>query len=106
MVLELCQKEQLVIATGGGAPCYDDMMDLMNAAGTTVYIQMSPPALRDRLLHSRTERPLIKGKSAEELLDYISSMLSSREPYYQKAHVKVDGCHLDAAALQQAIALH
>lgn len=96
---ELCRREKLVIATGGGAPCHSQIMDLMNTHGTTIYIQLSPEALRDRLIRSKTERPLIKGKSESELLNFISSLLQKREIFYKQATHIVDGMNLQAEAL-------
>ena len=82
--------DNAVVATGGGAPCVGDNMERLMALGTTVYLKMSPLALRDRLLHVRVVRPKIVGKSPEELLDYVTELLSVREPYYLRAKVVVD----------------
>lgn len=79
-----------VVATGGGAPCVGDNMERLMALGTTVYLKMSPLALRDRLLHVRVVRPKIVGKSPEELLEYVTELLAEREPYYGRARVVVD----------------
>ncbi len=79
-----------VVATGGGAPCVGDNMERLMALGTTVYLKMSPLALRDRLLHVRVVRPKIVGKSPEELLEYVTELLAEREPYYSRARVVVD----------------
>ena len=79
-----------VVATGGGAPCVGDNMDRLLALGTTIYLKMSPEALRDRLLHVRVVRPKIVGKNPEELLTYITDLLAEREPYYSRAGVVVD----------------
>jgi shikimate kinase len=94
ILLELSQHEKLVIATGGGAPCHGDMMEIMNAHGTTIYIKLSPEALQERLLHSSTERPLIKEKSPHELLEFISTLLEEREEYYNRATFVIDGLNL------------
>ena len=100
---ELCRRDKLVIATGGGAPCHSQMMDLMNSHGCTIYIYLSPEALRDRLTRSRTERPLIKGKSESELLDFISSLLQKREIFYKQATHIVNGINLQADALARLL---
>jgi shikimate kinase len=99
ILLELCSKDKVVISTGGGAPCHNDMMQLMNDHGTTVYLKLSPEALKNRLLNSRTERPLIKGKTEDELIDYIQSTLTEREFYYTQANHSVDGADLKTEEL-------
>jgi len=99
ILLELCSREKLVISTGGGAPCHSGMMDLMNANGCTIYLKLSPGALQDRLMRSKTERPLIKGKSEPELLEFISILLEEREKFYEQATHIVDGINLRSEEL-------
>lgn len=99
ILLELCRREKVVISTGGGAPCHNDLIDIMNQNGTTIYIELTPSALKDRLLHSRTERPLIKGKSEQELLHYITGKLKEREPFYRRARFIINGTSLRAEGL-------
>ncbi|PID93172.1 MAG: shikimate kinase [Bacteroidetes bacterium] len=96
ILLELCNRNNVVISTGGGAPCRDDMMDIMNASGQTVYLQLDPAILCKRLLESRTRRPLIEGLGPKELEDYVSRTLKKRESYYRQAAYIVDGSSLDA----------
>ena len=62
-------------------------MELMNRAGTTIYLQAEPEELADRLSASKTVRPLIAGKSREELVPFIREHLSRREGYYESARV-------------------
>jgi shikimate kinase len=99
ILLELCSREKLVIATGGGAPCHSHLMELMNANGTTIYIQLSPETLKNRLIQSRTPRPLIKGKSEIELLEFIKTLLQKREKFYNSAFHIVDGIDLQSKTL-------
>lgn len=94
ILLELCKRDRLVVSTGGGAPCHSDMMHIMNEQGTTIYIKLPAEALSDRLLHSPTERPLIKGKSETELLEFISILLAEREHYYNQARHSINGVNL------------
>jgi shikimate kinase len=103
ILTELCQRENLVISTGGGAPCHSNLMDLMNSHGTSIYIQLSPEALKDRLLRSRTERPLIKGKSESELLEFIKSLLEKREIFYKQATHIIDGMNVQTEELARLL---
>lgn len=96
---ELSQGEKVVISTGGGAPCRAGMMDLMNAHGSTVYLKLTPEALLRRLINSRTERPLIRGKSEADLLEFIKSLLERREAFYLRARHVVDGISIKAEEL-------
>jgi shikimate kinase len=91
---EIVKTDNIVVACGGGTPCYSDNMLFMKEKGQTVYLEMPVGALINRLRNSYGERPLIKGKSKEELRNYISSTLAEREKYYQKAHYTVNALNL------------
>jgi shikimate kinase len=83
-----------IIATGGGAPCFQDNMDFMNRHGRTIYLRVSPEVLAKRLLPARDHRPLIAGKSETELLDFIRTKLSERETWYNQAQIIADTSEL------------
>jgi len=92
MLAEVADFENVVIATGGGAPCFFDNIELMNKAGLTVYIKMTPEQLAFRLEHSRAgKRPLIAGKTGEELRHFIEDGLLQREQFYLQANIIVAG---------------
>ena len=86
---ELSVFDDVVIATGGGAPCFFDNMDLMNRTGKTIFLNIDPQILAYRLIHSKTERPLIQGKSKEELTQFINESLEKRKPFYEKAELHI-----------------
>lgn len=91
--------ENMVIATGGGAPCYHDNMDWMKREGRVVYLHMEPKALANRLKNSKSDRPLLNGLNEEELLAFITERLAGREVFYRKAHFIVSGLDLTAEKL-------
>ncbi len=103
ILLELCSRDKLVISTGGGAPCHSQNMDLMNANGCTIYLSLSPLALQNRLIRSSTERPLIKGKSETELLEFITGLLEQREKFYEQATHSVNGISLRSEELAKLL---
>jgi len=86
-LLEVSQFENVVVGTGGGAPCFFDNMEVMNNNGVTVYIAPDTDVLATRLLKSKTERPLIVGKSPEELISFINNALLKRAPFYEKSKI-------------------
>ena len=87
---EMANRSDVVVATGGGAPCYGDNMDFIVSHGKAVYLKMTPPALQQRLLHAKAVRPKIVGKGPEELLAYIEELLAEREPFYGRANIVVN----------------
>lgn len=99
----IASRENTVVSTGGGLPCFGDNMAWMNANGITVYLRLSPEALHQRLLHAREERPLIKEKSRDELLEYIRITLIEREHYYQQSAIVAEGLNTNIRSLAEKI---
>jgi len=93
------EMKKVVVATGGGTPCHHNGIGNINRHGISVFLDMPPAVIADRLIHARRKRPLVEGKSGKELTKYIKEKLSERLSCYQKAMIKVDALHLDIAAL-------
>ena len=85
MLHEVAEFEDVIISCGGGTPCFFDNMDYLNQQGDVVYLKATPDVLYKHLLMAKVERPLLKGKSPEELIAYIAEHLKEREPFYSKA---------------------
>lgn len=100
---ELAQFTDIVIATGGGAPCFFDNIDQMNKSGKTIYMNIHPAILADRLLSSKTERPLIKGKSRDELVNFIDETLKKRNVFYTQAKFQITQPDIDLEYLEKII---
>jgi len=98
-------KNNCVIATGGGTPCFYDNMDWMNDNGITIFIQMHPKSLHQRLINARKKRPLVEQKSADEVFNYINKELKIRNTYYQQAKLTVKGENLQASEIAYQIKL-
>ncbi len=95
--------KKVVIATGGGTPCYYKAIDKINDNGLSIYLEMSPSALSDRLINAKRIRPLILNKSKEELQTFISHKLKERESFYKKARLIVNGLSVNVKELSQTI---
>ena len=95
MLHEVAEFENVVLSCGGGTPCFFDNMDYMNQQGDVVYLKARPEVLYKHLMMGKTERPLIKGKSKEELMDFIKEQLQKREPFYTKARFTLDVSLMD-----------
>lgn len=85
MLHEVADFENVMVACGGGTPCFFDNMDYMNSRGTTIMLDAPLPVLHRRLSEGRAKRPLIAGKSDEELMGFITAALDARMPHYSKA---------------------
>ena len=95
MLHEVAEFEDVVISCGGGTPCFFDNMDYLNQQAQVVYLRCEPEVLRMHLLMGKGDRPLLKGKTPEELVGYIREQLEYREQFYTKARYTLDVTLMD-----------
>ncbi len=88
---KLCLKENAVIAVGGGTPCFNENMELMNKSGKTIFIDSPLDFLIQRLRYRTADRPLLANKKYSELVDFITQNYEERLPFYQQAQHKIVG---------------
>jgi len=84
-----------VISTGGGTPCFFDNMQWMKDNGATIFVRVSPLTSFHRIMNAKRKRPLVYGKSEEELCQYVENHYDSRLPYYEQADFTVKGENLN-----------
>ena len=93
---EICRRgEVAIIACGGGTPCFGDNLDIMRRAGVTVWLDADLDRLAERLAVGADQRPLARGKSLDELRDFIADTLAKRRPYYSRAELRLDASRLE-----------
>lgn len=90
-IQSLTPNSKLIISTGGGLPCFNDNMFRLNNLGLTFYLKLSPFELSKRLKDAKQVRPLLLNKSDEELLIYVTELLSLREIFYNQANFTLKG---------------
>ena len=95
MLRNLPSDTNRVISTGGGTPCYENNMEYMLETGLTIYLKLTPGQLKSRLSGTNGERPLIKDLGDEGLLSFIEQKLASREKWYNRAELTVNGFDTD-----------
>ena len=78
----------LVVATGGGTPCFFDNMAFIKANGISLFINVPPAELAQRiLLHGKDDRPLLSGVT--QLEKELEERLRVRLPFYTQADFTV-----------------
>jgi shikimate kinase len=100
------KKRNVIIATGGGLPCFHDNMQWMNEHGITVYMEASAAFLFHRLVKEKKSRPLISKLTDIELMIYITETLAARRDFYSKAAVTVNAETITPAKLVAALRKH
>jgi shikimate kinase len=90
-----CSSEKdFVMATGGGAPCYGDNMQVIKKAGVSVFLDVPAKEITSRILNTDlSTRPLFAGVHPENLKDNIEFMRSQRLPFYRQALLTVGSGH-------------
>lgn len=89
----------LIVACGGGTPCFGGNMELMNSKGLTVRLVTSEKVIIRRLVAERSSRPLVARLSAGvELERYVSENMARREAYYSRAAASFDSSRLESEA--------
>lgn len=76
----LIDQDHLVVATGGGLPCHNNLMELMNEMGETVFLDAAEETLLKRLELQTKQRPLLH--SNQSLSKIITSQLAERISTY------------------------
>lgn len=82
--------EDIIVATGGGAPFHADNMEWMQANGKVVYLKASVDYLFNRLKHAYTERPLLKSDTEAALYEKTVTLFGQRKEIYMQAPYIID----------------
>lgn len=95
--------KDFVMATGGGAPCYANNMEVINKSGISVFLDVPAKEITARILKTDlSSRPLFAGVHPENLKDNIEFMRSQRLPFYRQARLTVGPAH-SVAEVEQLI---
>ena len=88
---------RLIVGCGGGTPCHGRNLDRMLEEGTVVWLKANRERTLSRLIEFQATRPLLAGKSVEELAIFADIHLAERTPCYSRAHRCFDSSYLDTA---------
>lgn len=86
--------KKIVIALGGGTPCYsNNMLAIQNAKTVSIYLKAKIKTLTNRLLEQKIKRPLLDRIENKELDTFVAKHLFERNPYYEQANftIEIDG---------------
>ena len=82
----ITEKEQMILSTGGGTPCYGDNLMLMKSSSAKVfYLKASINTLAARLIDEKSTRPLIQSIGEQNLPEFIGKHLFERNIFYLQA---------------------
>ena len=100
---ELCQLEDIVLATGGGAILSASIRARLKKTGTVFYLKASIEILLQRT-KGDTNRPLLKTSDQQQT---IAALLQQREPLYREVsdHIIITDRHTANWAVEQVLNL-
>lgn len=90
--------DNLIVSTGGGAPCFFNNMQLMNEKGLTIYLNRNKEKTIWRLLKGQYKRPLIAQLNQEELEKFYDEKLATRKQFYEQAKLHVGDADVEEIA--------
>jgi len=82
---DLCRRERLVLAAGGGAPLREENRRAMKAAGPVGWLRALPETIHQRMAADATTAVRRPNLTAGGGLAEIVELLRRREPIYQEA---------------------
>lgn len=85
LLQQLNPEKNIVISTGGGMPCFQQNIQLMNQKGLTIYLNRDKETILQRLKKGIDKRPILKGLSEEELASFYDKKIEERKTYYEQA---------------------
>lgn len=101
LIGELCRREGILLATGGGAVLQEENRVALRQTGIVIYLHASLDHLWQRTRHD-SRRPLLQADNPREILQ---ALLETRDPLYrQTADVVVETGRQSASKLVHDIA--
>ena len=101
---QLVAERRIVLASGGGAPCFYDNMEFIKSLGVSIFLDVPASELARRIEnHGKDDRPVLSG--ALSLEAELAKKIEERRPFYAQANVTIEG-KADVTELVEAIAAY
>jgi shikimate kinase len=96
--------DDVVLATGGGTPCFLDNMILINASGLSIFLDTTVSEIASRMMNTElAKRPLFAGQDISTIAGRVQEMRMARIHFYAQARVTLSGDHLNAPSIAEEI---
>jgi shikimate kinase/3-dehydroquinate synthase len=93
---------RVVLATGGGTPCFLGGMEELLQAGTVLWLDANTGTLTDRVLTGETERPLL-GQTRQDVVQRLDEVANERLLTYARADFRLDANRPAKEVLAEAL---
>lgn len=97
---KLDSSESLVLATGGGAPCFNENMERINQNAISVFLDVPFSQIIQRMTTSEVAlRPLFNGLDSGEITTKLMDLYTGRVFYYKQAKITLQGKNISPELL-------
>jgi shikimate kinase len=99
----LAKDEKIVLALGGGTPCYGNNMEEINKNDAiSIYLEGGTATMIERLIRKKAKRPLIASLGNDKIPEFVAKHLFERRPFYEQAKmtIKIDNKTKKEVALE------
>lgn len=98
---ETSTQKGIVLASGGGTPCFFDNMHVIKQMGVSIFLDVPAEDLARRIEnHGKDDRPILSG--ATSLVDTLQNRITDRLPYYTQADFTLMG-EIDVSHLLEVL---
>ncbi len=98
---ETSSQKGIVLASGGGTPCFFDNMEVIKEMGVSIFLDVPAEDLARRIEnHGKDDRPILSG--ATSLVDTLQNRITDRLPYYTQADFTLKG-EIDVSHLLEVL---
>jgi len=98
---ETSTQKGIVLASGGGTPCFFDNMHVIKQMGVSIFLDVPAEDLARRIEnHGKDDRPILSG--ATSLVDTLQNRITDRLPYYTQADFTLKG-EIDVSHLLEVL---
>jgi shikimate kinase len=80
--------KSFVMATGGGAPCFHNGIEVMNETGISIFLDVDVEQLLERVKNNK-DRPLLHATDLHEKQNKLKSLYEKRLSVYRQAHLDI-----------------
>jgi shikimate kinase len=88
-----------ILATGGGAPCFNNNLDLMKKSGTVIFLDVPVDEIVNRISQQSIHRPLLTGDVKER----INALREQRINTYKQAQFSLFGANIQSSEIIRLI---
>lgn len=100
----VARPEPLVLATGGGTPCFHDNIKTLNSTTYTLWLDVPVAVLARRLGRGGTARRPLLAAAGPGLAAWLAKTLAARQQFYAQARLRFAETNDPLAALLPALA--